>query len=285
MTSFIKFYRSEETSELMKKPKAFTLLALIARRARRTNTFNVKNLLPGEALIGDYKSCGLSESEYRTAKRNLQKWELATFRSTNRGTIAKLTSTEVFDINCEHDDNLHDTKTTKQRRTNYEQVATNKNVIKNEKNEKEKTRDCPDWLNVDLFKEYEELRIKLKKPMTDRAVSMAIERISKLRNEGHDPSKVIEASIFNCWMDFYPLKENSIQVHESFQSKSLEQNNQSMIEDSFEERTPEKIKQDKKLMQVLKKVHVGEMTEEEANQEMVKIKPELKKHIKKEEEK
>ena len=49
-----------------------------------------------EALLGDYSACGMTEQQYRTAKSQLEKWNFATFKSTNKGTIGKLTDTRLF---------------------------------------------------------------------------------------------------------------------------------------------------------------------------------------------
>ena len=110
---WFKAIRGTETTELLKANKnAFLLLFVIALRAQRTTAFNRCNLKPGEAPIGDYSNCGMTEGEYRTAKKNLQQWRFATFRATNRGTIATLMDTRIFDVNLEQSDEQNDTRTT-----------------------------------------------------------------------------------------------------------------------------------------------------------------------------
>lgn len=96
---FIKLMRSEQAEELAKHPNESNLLLIIAYRARRTNIFDNYDLKAGEALLGDYENYGLTERGYRTAKEKLEKWGLATFRTTNKGTIAKLVDNSVYDIN------------------------------------------------------------------------------------------------------------------------------------------------------------------------------------------
>ena len=91
--------RSKTTEELLQKPDCFALLTQIALRAKRSDDFNLQNLKVGESFIGDYQRAGLTEQRYRTAKNNLSKWGFATFKATNKGTIAKLTDARVYDIN------------------------------------------------------------------------------------------------------------------------------------------------------------------------------------------
>jgi hypothetical protein len=96
---FIKLMRSPFTIELLRDLLAFGLLALIAFRARWRSGFSADGLEIGEALIGDHKNCGMTRREYRTRLARLLKWGLITARPTPKGTIAKLASNAVFDIN------------------------------------------------------------------------------------------------------------------------------------------------------------------------------------------
>lgn len=114
---------------------AFLLLFQITFRAKRTDAFNRYNLAIGEALVGDFKNIGLTEGQYREAKKFLAKHHFATFKATNKGTIAKLINTDVFDPNLEVSNGQHNIPATNQRRTNNEPTTTNKND-KNDKNEK-----------------------------------------------------------------------------------------------------------------------------------------------------
>ena len=127
---------------------AFILLYVIAWRARRTNAFNQHNLIIREAFLGDFKDCGLTESEYRTAKKYLDKHQFATFRPTSKGTIATLINKGVFDVNLEDDDDQSDEQTTATQRPDNVQVdgqmTTNKNGknVNKENNAQECVAEC-----------------------------------------------------------------------------------------------------------------------------------------------
>ncbi|MFZ7127718.1 MAG: hypothetical protein ACOWWM_16290 [Desulfobacterales bacterium] len=135
---YLKLIRSEDTLELMRRPNEFLLLAQIAYRAKRTSAFSALGLEPGQALVGDYKSIGLTERQYRTAKKNLEKWGFSTFKATNKGTIATLIKSTVFDINSDSGDEQSDGQATDRRRASDEQATTNKNEKKEKKGKKEK---------------------------------------------------------------------------------------------------------------------------------------------------
>ncbi|SVD80133.1 uncharacterized protein METZ01_LOCUS432987, partial [marine metagenome] len=133
---YFKCYRSEVLKELLAaSPNGTLLLLQIASRAKRTDSFNRYNLAIGEALVGDFKNIGLTEGQYREAKKFLAKHHFATFKGTTKGTIAKLINFEVFDPNLEDSNGQHNTPATNQRRTNNEPTTTNKND-KNENNDK-----------------------------------------------------------------------------------------------------------------------------------------------------
>lgn len=133
---FIKLMRSEATRELLKDPKAFNLLTTIALRAKRRHDFNIHDLRPGQALIGDHASCGLSEQEYRRAKIRLQRYGLARFEGTSKGTIATLCNTVIYDINVTTSEQAENERGTDGERTGNDQGTTIKKEkkVKKEKN-------------------------------------------------------------------------------------------------------------------------------------------------------
>jgi hypothetical protein len=135
---FIKLSRSENTRELLKRPKSFALLALIALRARRSGDLNVHELGIGEALVGDCEAIGLTQQEYRTAKNFLERLGLATFRGTNRGTVAKLIDCTIFDINLLPDNELFNRQATNRYPPGNKRATTNKNEQKDKKYKNDK---------------------------------------------------------------------------------------------------------------------------------------------------
>lgn len=66
----------------------------------------------------------------------------------------------------------------------------------------------PDWLPLQEWKDFEEMRVKIKKPLTDRAKQLIVIQLEKLRDSGHDPSQVLLASVVNAWSGVFPMKDN-----------------------------------------------------------------------------
>jgi hypothetical protein len=144
MSTFIKAIRSETASFLDFNPNANHLLNVIARRSRRTEC-KLNSLSVGECFIG-FKSVGLTEQQYRTAKKQLQKIDLVSFRVarkltggvTSGVTVAKLLDSRVYDINID-EGNATVTPTQRQPNANLTSNKNDKND-NNEKNDKNKER-------------------------------------------------------------------------------------------------------------------------------------------------
>lgn len=136
---YIKFVRSPESEELIRDPKAFALLASIAFRARWRSGLGVDDVQLGEALIGDFHRAGMTRGEYREATKRLCKYRLATFRTTNRGTFAKLASSKVFDLNAgspqDSDSQRNNQPATSEQPASYQPATSEQPLTKNERRE------------------------------------------------------------------------------------------------------------------------------------------------------
>jgi hypothetical protein len=97
---WLKLMRTDAILDLIERsPLAFTLATIIALRAKFSPGHDpITNLDQGEAFLGDFKRCGMSRQQYRTAQKVLEKCGLATFKSTSKGTIAKLVDIRLFDV-------------------------------------------------------------------------------------------------------------------------------------------------------------------------------------------
>lgn len=96
---FVKMMRSPDALELLERlPLAYALASVIALRTRFMPGQSLKGLNPGECFLGDHEKYGMSRAQYRYALKQLKKWEFVATRTTNRGTIAWLTDTRLFDV-------------------------------------------------------------------------------------------------------------------------------------------------------------------------------------------
>ena len=63
----------------------------------------------------------------------------------------------------------------------------------------------PDWIPVDAWNDFVDSRKKLRKPLTQGAIKLAISTLSKLKSEGNDPKEVIEQSILSGYSGLFPV--------------------------------------------------------------------------------
>jgi hypothetical protein len=67
----------------------------------------------------------------------------------------------------------------------------------------------PSWIPEELWKDFEEMRKKVKAPMTDRARNGIIAELEKLQGQGMSPVACLEQSIRNSHRDVWPLKQQN----------------------------------------------------------------------------
>lgn len=139
--------RSEESEFLLKYPNANHLFMVMAFRARRTD-HPMNGLKAGQCFLGDYSSIGMTRQQYRTAQEQLTKWNLATFKGTNKGTIGTILNSKVYDINSNEDNQ----QTTNKQPTNNQQTTTNKECNNQEGKEKKPSKAKPS--SVDEVQNY-----------------------------------------------------------------------------------------------------------------------------------
>lgn len=66
----------------------------------------------------------------------------------------------------------------------------------------------PEWVPQDAWKAWLEVRSRVKAPNTQRALSLALNELEKLRGDGCDPRAVLEAATVKGWRGLYPVKPN-----------------------------------------------------------------------------
>ncbi|CAB3729013.1 hypothetical protein [Achromobacter piechaudii] len=66
----------------------------------------------------------------------------------------------------------------------------------------------PDWVPAEPWQQFEEMRRRKKKPMTDAARKLAVSKLDTLRGAGHDVATMLDQSILHAWDTFYAPKTN-----------------------------------------------------------------------------
>lgn len=88
---------SKETDNLMKDTDAFLMLLKIAYNTKTADMFTIPGIEIGEAFI-TAEIVGMSQQTFRTTKKKLANWGFVEFKSTTRGTIAKMVTDKFFKV-------------------------------------------------------------------------------------------------------------------------------------------------------------------------------------------
>jgi len=183
--------RSDEANELVaNSTMALVLAYIIAIRAKQGESFSVNGLQPGEAMIGDHAKCGMTRQQYRTAVAQLSKWGFATFRTTNKGTIAKLSDTRLFDtIN-----NMNNQQTTSIQPSTNHQTTTKQPADSGQIASKSQADDEPVAVAGGAVKTVEQVAVEIYEAYPKKVAKAAGLRaiISALKNKKVEPEILLQ---------------------------------------------------------------------------------------------
>lgn len=80
---------------------------------------------------------------------------------------------------------------------------TNLSLKEPKKEAREVVVELPSWMPADLWADFEAHRKSIRKPLTERAVSLSLKQLGEWRQKGHDPRTVIERTIANGWTGLF----------------------------------------------------------------------------------
>lgn len=75
--------------------------------------------------------------------------------------------------------------------------------------EKKEGSALPEWVPVEAWSGFVDMRKRIKKPLTDRAVTRMVNRLAELRAQGCDLETVLDEATTHCWQDVYAPKTAS----------------------------------------------------------------------------
>jgi hypothetical protein len=66
----------------------------------------------------------------------------------------------------------------------------------------------PDWIPLDTWQAFLDMRKKIRKPPTEAAIKLLIAKLERFRKSGQDVQAILEKSITNSWQDVFEIKDN-----------------------------------------------------------------------------
>lgn len=157
------------------------------------------------------KECGndVSVQNVRTALTKFESLGFLTNKSTNKNRLITITNWVLY----QQDKDLTNKQNSRQSTIN-QQATNNQLTTKEESKESKKEKNdiiVAEKTDFDVaLEEFEKMRNKIKKPMTDKAKVMLVSKLDKLSSDKTMQIAILEKSILNNWSDVYQLKPEDI---------------------------------------------------------------------------
>ena len=97
-------------------------------------------------------------------------------------------------------------KVTEQDKIRVDKIRVDK--IRVDKNKIRKEILYPDWLPLETFNDFKEMRKQKKKPLTEKAEVLLLKKLAELKESGNDLKAVLEQSIMNSYQGVFEVKIN-----------------------------------------------------------------------------
>ena len=151
---------------------------------------------------------GLTEREIRTAILHLKTTGEVTSKTTNKFTVFSVVKYDLYQASDKQNVRQEPSK----RHSNDIQTTTIEEKKERKKGNKEKNTKkefFPDDEKLNqAFADFVDMRKQIKAPMTDRAIGMAIKKLTELSGGNSDTAvKILEQSIMNSWKGLFPIKD------------------------------------------------------------------------------
>ena len=157
---------------------------------------------------------GISRQNVRTALTKFKKYDFLTYESTKTGILVSIVNWGLYQGGKAIVNQSDNPKVINVSPIRNQSLTTNKND-KNFENEKkfiyinEFTRNK---LLIETIIDFIKMRSEIKKPMTDRAVQLMLNKLKNLSYEEKIQIKILENSIENCWQGIFPLREDNKEI-------------------------------------------------------------------------
>jgi hypothetical protein len=154
----------------------------------------------------------LKDSEYIDTKIEVFRYEDGTVKKIRYIFLDKnvLNQTDIFSINHTDKNVLNQLD----KNVPYNNTSINNTTNNNIKKERKNKTSYDEIINSkidnqeikDLLYEFIKMRTMKKRPLTDRALTIQINKLFKLSSNVEEQKEIIEKSIVKCWDEFYSLK-------------------------------------------------------------------------------
>lgn len=217
MAGWIKLYRKLKDSLVFDNPellKVWIWCLLKATHDDYTQMIGLQEveLKKGQFIFGRKVAANelkMSESKtYRLIKK-LENMQNLNIKANNKFSVITIENWEIYQSDNNNNEQQSEQQMNNKRTTNEQQMNTNKN-IKNNKNISIYSIFDSYSDNTDLrqaLRDYSIMRNKIKAPLTERAVTLLLNKLDALASTDDLKIKLLENATLSNWKSVYPLKE------------------------------------------------------------------------------
>lgn len=148
---------------------------------------------------------GLSREQVRRALNKLMQTNEITKRTTKTHTQITVNKWAVYQCSGETPTKKTTNKPTSRTTSESTNGSTTTKEIKKERIQEDIYKGKSERF-ISTLNDFKEMRKNIKKPMSQKAVEMLIEKLNKLATDEETQIKIMEQSIFNSWQGIFPLK-------------------------------------------------------------------------------
>ncbi|MDD5792271.1 MAG: hypothetical protein PUD22_06795 [Erysipelotrichaceae bacterium] len=208
--SYVKIYRSLTEWRLFHNKNALTLFITILLKANwKEKKWDGMVIESGEMVTSIKHLCeltNLTESKVRLLLKKMDGEEI-TIKTTNRFTLIKLNKWAYYQGDSFENDNQNHKQMTIKTHSKRKRNTTTK-----EREEGEERIERQNLIALDDFDrallDFEEMRKKIRKPLTDSAKKMILKKLESMTTDRVEQIEILNQSTMNCWQGLFPLNKN-----------------------------------------------------------------------------
>ena len=222
MAGWIKLHRKLKNSLVFDNPDLLKVWIWCLLKATHDDYIQMIGLQEVELEKGQFifgrkvaaNELKMSESKtYRLIKK-LENMQNLNIKTNNKYSIITIANWELYQSDSNNSEQQFEQQMNNKRTTNEQQMNTNKN-IKNNKNINNIYTLFDNYSdNADLrqaLRDYSIMRNKIKAPLTERAVTLLLNKLDTLASTEDLKIKLLENATLSNWKSVYPLKEEKQQ--------------------------------------------------------------------------
>lgn len=220
MTSWVKVSRKLLTSAISSKPDYLAvwmhlMLSASYKAGEVLVGHQIIKLEAGDLVFGRLKfsqQIGVSEHTLRMALKTLEKLQQITIKSHSKFSVISITNWQKYQVDSPAD---HQQPTSNQPAIHHNKEVQEIQEVDQKPPPTPKGKrlkadvvefELPGWIDREAWEGFAAMRKSIKKPMTQRAMDLAVKALAKLAEMGHAPAAVLNQSTLHSWIGLFEVK-------------------------------------------------------------------------------